>query len=228
MIGLLQAHFVLLSACPSLEVRKNSSLHFWCRYLYGKSIRTRVLALEDGFVLRQHLPLKKNVTAIGQMVTLELAGGPLTNSVTYPRAENWEQLVYAAEAVTNELGDEHIVLFVKGHGSFEAGELLKGPSRYSCVYGDELRTTVFKGCQEVFLCPQPPWHLRSAFQGQNVTLHREGGELMSSVARLVHYSPLENIRPTSLETCSVSSIQMFTFWISYKLLCQLLFRLKNR
>jgi hypothetical protein len=151
-----------------------------------------VLALEDGFVLCQHPPQETNVTAIGEVVTLELAGGPLTSSVTYPRAENWEQLVYAAEAVTSDSGDEHVVLFVKGHGSFRAGELLKEPSRYSCVYGDnELRTTVFGGCQEVFLCPQPPWHLRSAFQGQKVTLHREGGRLMPSVARFVHYISLK-------------------------------------
>ncbi|CAK9223271.1 unnamed protein product [Sphagnum troendelagicum] len=148
--------------------------------IYGAHVRTKVLAIDQGFVRCEH-PSSKTLKAslVGKFVSLQiqrLTTRQLPSEAQYG-AISWKKVVYQIVAYEEE---GFVLLFAKGIVVTKKGE---APQGLECVFGNTFRTQVTESCQENFRCPLPPPQQRDSFVGLLVHLQLANGTRFPSVVR---------------------------------------------
>ncbi len=155
--------------------------------IYGAHVRTKVLAIDQGFVRCEH-PSSKTLKAslVGKFVSLQiqrLTTRQLPSKAQYG-AISWKKVVYQI-VVYEEEG--FVLLFAKGIVVTKKGE---APQDLECVFGNTFRTQVTESCQENFRCPLPPPQQRDSFVGLLVHLQIANGTRFPSVVRYSRHTTI--------------------------------------
>jgi hypothetical protein len=172
--------------------------------IYGAHVRTKVLAIDQGFVRCEH-PSSKTLKAslVGKFVSLQIQR--LTTRQQLPSkaqydAISWKKVVYQIVVYEDE---GFVLLFAKGIVVTKKGE---APQDLECVFGNTFRTQVTESCQENFRCPLPPPQQRDSFVGLLVHLQIANGTRFPSVVRYSRHTTIirDNLHNSSSNKAAVA------------------------